>query len=321
MSKQISNQLFAFVKNPFVWYKVCLTIGLVFTSPVSFAEDIQSKAKKNNAPTRVRKHAERYWNVIKSASASEPKKGDPDEITEYWTDIILQTMKSFEEMLEDTDKREVLTYYVERFGKDGAQADMRWLVAYYPVTMNNCQAGGLSPPRDNRSKRWREIQLLFAEIHVRHLLANPKILSRYYQAVVWKGKFIRAKEGWIMEVGNTERSFSKKSDEEYWWYARNFVLMAHATGRDDLLQNVKPENLKGQFRKWQSWLKNEGVFLRPSSKYPRWELDEGEKRRKEGYLPYLFKSEKPPLLIIPKYPFPDWKGPEPPPPSLLSELT
>jgi hypothetical protein len=117
-----------------------------------------------------------------------------------------------------------------------------------------------------------------------------------------------------------QEKFSEKPDAEYWWYARNFVVYAHATGRDDLLHDVKPEKLHARYIKWIHWIASNGPYLRASQSESRWYLDEGEKKRQEEYMPFVSRSRLPELIKQPRNPFPDWTGPPPLRPKDLRQL-
>lgn len=186
---------------------------------------------------------------------------------------------------------------------------MRWLIAarsrLLPADPH------LNPNSKENTPELHNAQKYFAEFQVRQFLKKPKLLERYYRSMVWYNDMFNDLT-FPVRLGKLYRNLEEGSqDENYWWYAQNFVLLAHATGRDDLLKDVKPDNLKPRFQEWYQWLRENGPYLRASPDSFYWVLDEGEKSRKEGYIPFLVKQRFPPLKIRPKYPFLDWKGPKP----------
>ena len=77
-------------------------------------------------------------------------------------------------------------------------------------------------------------------------------------------------------IGNLLSGFPSAPDEDYWCYARNFMLLAHATGRDDLLVKVDSDDLRQRFLVWREWwIGNEELLahLRPDNKNLVWHFD------------------------------------------------
>jgi hypothetical protein len=283
---------------------------MILISTVCLAEDLrqQQSSDKPKPESAARKEAAQIWETIRTAGPKDPKKYKDGQL-EYWVEIYDVGFRELKKIIKSPNPREALEYYVNQFGKHGPQADMRWLM---PVRSWNLAAdwSPAGPYRDKKYRDFRRIQILFAELQVRQFLKSPDLLDRYYQSIVWYGGFFK-ELNFPVYLGGVYRHMQKDEDDEYWWFAQNFLLMAHATGRDDLLKNVKPENLKPRCTKWFEWLKNNGMYLRPSAKAPYWVLDEGERSRQEGYVPFVLQQELPPLKVRPKYPFPDWKGPSP----------
>ncbi|VAX39247.1 hypothetical protein MNBD_PLANCTO02-909, partial [hydrothermal vent metagenome] len=215
-----------------------------------------------------------------------------------------------------------IKFYVDQFGKHGSQADMKWL--YIARTFNLASTAKI-PEQKDQPLDYR-IYCLFAKHQVLQFTKDPALLKRFYEGTIWykpyDGFFGKDRHDKVFghgALGLTVRVIHERmkdiKKESYWGCARNFMLLAYATGREDLLKNIKPEKLYPQYVKWEKWMLKErnGAYLRASSKEPRWVLDKGEKKRQEMYFPFLENEqmELPPLKIKPKYPFPDWKGPKP----------
>lgn len=249
------------------------------------------------------------WTKIKSAEAPQSpniKEGSP----EAWLNVIKVGFAEMQKIIKSSNPREGLEYYVHQFGKQGAQADMRWLLALR--TWGLAPDRSLNPHREDKiTHNNRRVQLISAELQVRLFLKDPKLLARYYHSVIWYG-YMFNDLFYPVRLGQVYRNMKADSpDDNYWWYAQNFVLMAHATGRDDLLKGAKPEDLKPRFQQWYHWFMQNGMYLRASPDTFYWSLEEKGKKIRKVYFPFVSKQELPPLKVLPIYPFPDWKGPKP----------
>ncbi|WP_145310414.1 hypothetical protein [Gimesia fumaroli] len=248
------------------------------------------------------------WDTIKTTEFPDTKQV-PAGSEGYWIEVMSVGFDELRRVVESSNPREGLKYFVDQFGKEGAQTDMRWLVAARSQLLPANRR--VKPANADGQPILRRAQIIFAELQVRQFLKEPKLLARYYQSVVWFENMFDDLFFPIL-LGNLYRNMKEdSSDDNYWWYAQNFLLLAHATGRDDLLKDVKPEKLKPRFQQWFKWFRFNGMYLRPAPNSWYWEIDKGEKTRQEGYIPFVLHQELPPLKVRPKYPFPDWKGPKP----------
>lgn len=249
----------------------------------------------------------RIWVEIQSV----PKKELEEEPVDYWFMVWRVGYFELEKIICSSNVREGLNFYVSQFGKTDSQSDTRWLMAASSRLLPaDISIRPLTDAKDNDSLK---AQLLFAEFQVKQFLSEPKLLARYYQSVVWRQRMF-SDAFFPIRLGQVYRNMKKDStDEHYWWYAQNFILMAHATGGDDFFKGAKPDQLKPCFQKWFEWFRLNGMYLRASPDTFYWVLNEGEKSRKEGYVPFISEQTLPPLIVKPKYPFPQWEGPKPPP--------
>lgn len=154
---------------------------------------------------------------------------------------------------------------------------------------------------------------------VRQFLRDEERFHRYYVAVIWHRRLLE-----YPCLGHSvvvmRDALAKDNNPLYWWYARNFLVLAHATGRDDLLSDVETDELRPRFDEWLKWFAKNGAFLRARTDYPGWHVDEGEKRRQEGFIPFLDDAQLPCLVKFPECPFPDWEGPPPPTPKNFHDM-
>ncbi len=179
-----------------------------------------------------------------------------------------------------------------------------------------------TPPGDEPAalKLLRARQALISEFLVRRMLKDEKTLKRYWHVHAWYGgRFIGGSEShrihFPLTAQNTRDGLLQGNPEQFWFWARNFVLLAHGTGRDDLLKNSSPDDLKTRCSVWYDWLKENGARLRADREYPRWVFD--QKLADEGL---IFDQDHvlPPLRGAAR-PFPDWAQVPPPPFKLLED--
>ena len=226
----------------------------VVSDKLCASETSSSLSSQRQSQVKATQEAENYWMEIRSAPVNSNSIFDESfepSLIKYWIDTHLTANRAFRRMTEGTHLREKLKYYVEQFGKHGSQADMRWLLADPSATLTDGQGihAGLYSKSTARSRKAREIQLLIAEFQVRKMLSDRATFERYYQAVVWYG-FLFHNDYFGHTLSVMRQEFSEKRNADHWWYARNFMMMAHATWRDDLLRVVKPEELNTAFMKW-----------------------------------------------------------------------
>ncbi|MFN0196295.1 MAG: hypothetical protein ACKVT0_06095 [Planctomycetaceae bacterium] len=240
---------------------------------------------------------------------------DENPVEEYWAHISLQAhVDHFRKMLVGGQLREKMYLFEQQFGKHGASSDIRWFLAFTDGTMNPV-FGDLPKTENDSSEILKNIinsAEHLAEFQVRRFLKEPKILDRYCRFVVWqKIPFTRGMTGLYVHTRNGLAN--NRDPNRYWWFARDFIVAAHVMGRDDLLKDVEPNDLRPKSKEFFEWFRKEGYYLRPNKDSTGWKIDLGEKERKEAYLPFLEGEggELPPLPNAPKFPFDDWEGPPP----------
>jgi hypothetical protein len=179
------------------------------------------------------------------------------------------------------------------------------------------------PELQKIANKERQILNLVCEIQVRMFLNDPDLLERYYHAVIWSGVFIEhggsmeMEEWWSLMQKVHGLDWDARDSvpgDDYWWYAREFMLLAHATGRDDLLRDVDASELYSRYEKWGRWMRSNvwkdtgWTRFFPHPDKPIWV-------ERESLL-----AEGRPLLKIPVLPFADWDTDlvSPPPASSLA---
>ena len=275
--------------------------------------------QKTTTDSAVQKKVKFVWDKIKGTTAKRPKKMDRDSINSYWLDIFLQCNDLFERsLLNQPNLDRKLAFFVNQFGREGPEADIRW-IAVYPSATLPLRSRPVSKGSDISvgDTTCRSLQMRLSEYLTRRLIAEPKIRRRYWHVVAWRGAwfigypnkthpFMEPSVVFPLTAGFTYRGITRGPKDEYWWWARNFVLLAHATGRDDLLKNANPAQLHKVAKQWYRWYTKNERFLRPDKKYPRWIYDTG------AIFTESFWKNRLPEFDFPKAPFPDWKGFPPP---------
>lgn len=195
---------------------------------------------------------------------------------------------------EHTD--EYLTWYVGQFGKHGADADIRWMLADPDAFIATAHAIPSGLPSKERQDSYRlalgvlHVDGLAAEALVKRFLKEPAIVPRYYRAVVWFGQLLDDKARYGYAIGKLTQHFQDSQGPPFWLFARQFILLAHATGRDDLWLGKKPEDLKPAFVEWRTWFlgstgKSSAPALDAAAAYMQLSPDKLCWQRRPGLIP------------------------------------
>jgi hypothetical protein len=117
---------------------------------------------------------------------------------------------------------------------------------------------------------------LISELEIQRFAGDAKLLDRYYRAVMWSnccwlirdGKAV----GFRSSIDYLRKAMADKQNSVYWITARLFVVMAHATNRDDLIASDEPA-LRANYAKWQQWMDMANGHLIKSTSGPTWVYD------------------------------------------------
>jgi hypothetical protein len=248
---------------------------------------------------------DRIWSAIENTNArSNSDNSQPQGDFDSWSDVAVQCQRLFGQIQDLPISDQEAGRYVRKFGRDGPLSDIRWLLAANDAALPWCIQG----PRkyDNGSAVSTHGQLILAKQICEIILQNSDLRSRYLQVVLYSQSFLGQPrshhERFDMAVAFTAQGFHNGPKEEYWWNGRNFVVLAHATGRDDLLKNTDWEKLTPVFEKWEAWFKENESYLVPDEKYPRWIVDEEAKDHRRS----LGERQRLAPLHTPDKPFSDW---------------
>jgi hypothetical protein len=276
----------------------------------------------------------RCFAAIRDAAAERPYEtyAPPDE----WWEAVGRSIGTifWQHFHEEQGEEAKLQSLLGEFGRHGAAADMRFLLlpgVFLPQEVSD-PAGAINPegispgyrPAFERSTaKMRRLRLAAAKALVERFVKDRALLRRYHGAVIWSRRFLLdpAYHDLVArrKVAQLVAAFKPHPDELFWWHAREFMLLAHATGREDLLDVAEPRELHGRFSLWKEWLTTNRFLIGAHRTKPVWilsrdrsleELDPG----RAGRVPTF------PPLTEPAAPFPDWTGPLPPRPSILTDV-
>jgi len=247
--------------------------------------------------------AERCWIEMKQAAARR-NYADYRQPGSYWIDVLTGANEPLWRYVQTGACTESgLQFVLERFGEEGPQADFRLLFANTFLTIPDRWG---SPDGDwtrqeqgMSSEEFNALKFQICKLQVKHLMAQPEKLARYYRAIMWSGLFCFPNQ--LPELGmvvkKTEEVFGSPQPEEYWWAARNFLMLASATDRTDLLRNVNPSDLKPLFHSWRVWFRQNFRHLLFDRERFVWMLVPQE-------VPFQSTRDRP----EPTAPFADWGG-------------
>jgi hypothetical protein len=134
---------------------------------------------------------------------------------------------------------------------------------------------------------------------VQRLLEDDDLIESYYRATLWSGGSSLDSGRGLNDLAVTvSANFPADSSEPwFWWSARDFVLLARATGRTEMVLGATPEELRRRFDQWFDWYQQEREHLRADNSRFIW--------RKHT----LGRGSTD--MLIPSLPFENWDGPSP----------
>jgi hypothetical protein len=246
------------------------------------------------------------WNEIAESNSRE----DDPEV--YWLEIQAQCYRVFHEVTVTENFSAWATAFVDEFGKNNATT-MKWILCDYRITMPRSH---FNDTLDQFSIAERTRCLAICEAIVRRAMRDPVFLKSYYRSVIWNERFfgIPNYNGGLCQSAQYGLPVSgfrfelPKRPEYYWYYARNFVLMCHAYGRDDLIKNIAPESLRPQIDDFVHWFPDDPMMFTVQQESLTW------KRSSQ-----LEPGDDFPFLALPKFPALQWTDKVPPRPRVLRD--
>ncbi len=241
----------------------------------------------------------------------------------YWLTLMVDGEAILVEYLNEGFDEKGLEFIVDQFGRHGAQADMRLMLACGRLMLPDqvqleASDDAIQRALGTSAANWRRASDIVCRFQIRRLMADEALRTRYYRFAVWSKMFIAPD---VLKLhGHVVRTNPDVQSRGYWWHARSFLLLAHATGSLDLLRAGSPDEWGRIYPFWRSWFFEEGdklVFDTPSLTWrlpvdgPNCYNAEERKAQRE----WLTRGYHQGHLIA--WPFEDWQGVPPPDHQLL----
>lgn len=275
-----------------------------------YASSPRRTSTESAAPARA------CYDAVKSAGATVRYGQDPYETPlNYWEEVLARAHFKLWECLaatEEAKRADAIEGLVLKFGVDGADGDMRLLGSDFTLTVPHIgKPNGLPLPKGarllrNPEQEYDEICSLFWKYQTERFLERPDLRARYYHFVLWLDSAVGPYRGVEKLAQATDEGFRNDACRHYWFYARNFLVLATATNREDLLEDTEPDDLKERFKQWYKWYQ-----ARHDSDVMSLVFDEKSNRWKTVW-GWSGRDYTPPDDLRP---FEDWDCPIPPPPA------
>ena len=232
---------------------------------------------------------------------------------EFWGEVVTPCLKRFRILATGNRSREKLRAFVVEFGKHGPEADYRWIVSFPDATLPRRFGGAPYQCEEHKPSRqaeciWaREAQCAIAEDLTRRLLLEPDLIDKYYHVVLFSRRLVPADDLDMqlsvvgLFAGQCDDGFQNRPADEYWWWVRNFILIAHLTGRDDLWIGKSGSSMKAAFKEWMLWFDENADSLAPAIDSATMSLKLSKDEADDDAVG----------LAVPNIPFVDWKSGSP----------
>lgn len=249
------------------------------------AKDVD-QASSSSAPASgpEARALERFFGELDRAIETASKKHTEDS-KDWWVDVGYDGNELFwKHILSGTDAEAKLIAATKSFGARGPWRDMLLLISQPSILLaqKHEQPGcGISEDVDEITdirRRYVRYQNVACKAQVTMFLQDRRLLARYYRALIWGGTLFFERENFHAtalkaKAAAVSRGLTHETSADFWWYARDFVILAYATGRESDLTGVaatRPQLLKAA-REWVHWFNQNAGRLRPNKNRPIWE--------------------------------------------------
>lgn len=294
----------------------CMIMKVLFGLPEGLAASTTSAPVGTRLQQDATPKTKEGWEAVVNLQPFKAYE-DYQEPMGYWVDLGILEYHLFWEHIAVPENHAALVYFVRQFGKHSPKADMRWIMAETNILLPGRSIGPprvkvLNDPKMQHYQKYASKELKLQLAVCRELVSiwreNPKLLDRYYQMLIWGQEYLGPPRlhatMFDLRMTYLEKEFiTEKESEYFWWKCREFMLLAHMTGRDDLWIDQKVEDYSRQCAKWVKWVKINAHFFIADNNKPVWHrisCDQSDK----------IVDNKMPSLLIPSRPFPDYRGPE-----------
>jgi hypothetical protein len=236
-------------------------------------------------------------------------RADPER---YWTDILYNSgMILWTAFLTSSEDEQgmIVRCMVDSVGRDGGSNDFRLLYAdshlSFPLrwTLEDHMEALAVTNSNIPPPMYRHLLCEMAKYQAKRMLRDRLFLFRYYQAVRWNKSYLSihypSHAGISGSAGITFTMLHEAKGDDWWWYARNMIVLTYAVDRMDLLERKGISDIDAASESLEVWFRNTLERLNPSPYEPRW------KRAVEEW-------DEANFMWVPDAPLPEW-GAEPVP--------
>lgn len=154
---------------------------------------------------------------------------DKNNFHDHWALIAKECNQIFNELARHEKSNVLMKMFVQKFGKDGPTADMRWMLAFHELLLINDR-------RLDNSPSAIELQNNLARCQVEAWLEDRDSFDRHYRLSVWaRGLIGRRDDGnlFLIVASTTNKNLRKQDNNLRWLDIRNAMFLFKATSRDD----------------------------------------------------------------------------------------
>lgn len=214
---------------------------------------------------------------------------------EKWVEISSSASKIFRTNCAKSSEIDAwIDYYIDRFGKSGDEADLRWLAACPHYLLPTPGRPAYAPADPNWVKEDAKLRgIKVCKTHAAKLLSDTQHLERYYRALIWSRHFFGKNSHVYFDIHKhslskyTKKEF-KKTDDDFWWHCRNMILLLRSTNRLDLIDKDIPERTLHSFQEWAKWIDSNRTRLSLHKDGISWSLPDNTRHLgKKAELPNL----------------------------------
>jgi len=194
--------------------------------------------------------AAEVWTRLKTMGPGEPY----DSPSERWFLILINCHKALWDFLQTEPDETSLRALLDRFGREGWDADFRLLFSdYYVMMPRDIVPDRRAEPQGLSIEGWYGARKAIHKAQIEMFLHDPARLRRYYHAVLWNPYWLRADRDNAVEesVARTREGIEQGIEEERICSLRNFLVLLAATDRLDLIDGGSMRDLE---RAWPTWL-------------------------------------------------------------------
>lgn len=230
--------------------------------------------QSNYSSTRPDVH--QLWTELQSVYTiigTQPYTGEE----QFWNNLIRTANKTLHKHLSKHDNApELAAELFNCFDTSQKRDDLILLTSdpqIYLITNNNLQPPNPKITNKPLSNYTQCIEAV-SKTQVTQFLKSKTITRRYYELCLYFKCFLSLEqspniESLINKSDSLATTF-KQDTKHYWQHAREFVIMAYATGQWDMIKNTHPHKLHEIYPKWHSWLKQNILSLTPDHNNHIW---------------------------------------------------